>query len=68
MYESVLVALDSARERTVHIGNSTVSDVAGARAAGLRSMWVPTDRDGGGGPEPTWHRRELGSLTDPPWA
>lgn len=68
MFEYVLVELEASRERTVHVGNSTVSDVAGARAAGLRSVWVPTDRDDGGGPEPTWDRRELGSLVDPPWA
>lgn len=68
MFEYVLVQLDTSRARTVHIGNSTVSDVAGARAAGLRSVWVPTDRDEGGGPEPTWHRRNLGSLVDPPWS
>lgn len=68
MFEQVIGQLDISRARTVHIGNSTVSDVAGARAAGLRTVWVPTDRDGGGGPEPTWHRRELGSLTAPPWS
>lgn len=67
MFEYVLSELDATRERTVHIGNSRVSDVAGARAAGLRSVWVPTDVDGRNGPDPTWTARHLSDLTDPPW-
>lgn len=67
MFEYVFQELDTSRERTVHIGNSRVSDVAGARAAGLRSVWVPTDIDGRNGPDPTWTCRELSQLSDPPW-
>jgi HAD superfamily hydrolase (TIGR01509 family) len=67
MFEHVLSRLDASRERTVHIGNSRVSDVAGARAAGLRSVWVPTEVDGRNGPDPTWISQELWKLTDPPW-
>lgn len=67
MFEYVLEELDASRKRTVHVGNSRVSDVAGARAAGLRSVWVPTDVDGRHGPDPTWTRRELSKLSNPPW-
>ena len=31
-------------ERAVHVGNSLTSDVAGAAAAGLASVWLPDDR------------------------
>lgn len=67
MFEYVLAELDATRERTVHIGNSRVSDVAGARRAGLRSVWVPTEVDGRNGPDPTWTYAELSKLADPPW-
>lgn len=67
MFEYVLAELDASRKRTVHIGNSRVSDVAGARAAGLRSVWVPTEVDGRNGPDPTWTCSQLADLTDPPW-
>lgn len=43
-------ALDVAPERTLHVGNSLRSDVAGAHAAGVRSAWVPATRDD---PDPT---------------
>lgn len=67
MFEYVLKELDATRESVVHVGNSTVSDVAGARAAGLRSVWVPTKRDTGTGPKPTWAVETLAGLTSPPW-
>lgn len=67
MFEYVLEELEATRESVVHVGNSTVSDVAGARAAGLRSVWVPTERDTGSGPEPTWAVETLAGLTSPPW-
>jgi putative hydrolase of the HAD superfamily len=37
---------DAAPERTVHVGNSLASDVAGANAAGVGSVWIPFDGDG----------------------
>lgn len=67
MFEYVFAELGAVPDQVVHVGNSTVSDVAGARAAGLRSVWVPTQRDTGAGPEPTWSVDRLTELTSPPW-
>jgi putative hydrolase of the HAD superfamily len=44
-FERALSALDVAADRTVHVGNSLDSDVAGAQAAGLRTVWTPADHD-----------------------
>ncbi len=40
-FEVALSTLESSADRAVHVGNSLASDVAGANAAGLRSVWVP---------------------------
>lgn len=50
-FETALSALDASPERTLHVGNSLGSDVAGARAAGVSSVWVPA-HDGPVDPEP----------------
>ncbi len=52
--------------RAVHVGNSPSSDVAGARAAGVRSVLVPWEGvDGDPDPEPD---HLLDSLAEfPPW-
>lgn len=42
-FERALDALDTAPARAVHVGNSPSSDVAGAHAAGVGSVWVPAD-------------------------
>ncbi len=42
-FDVALDALDAGPDRTIHVGNSLSSDVAGARAAGLRSVWIPVD-------------------------
>jgi len=69
MFDRALDSLGVDPHRAVHVGNSTVSDVAGAHAAGLRSVWIPTDTDGGTGPDPTYHVEDLDTLADtPPWA
>lgn len=62
MFEQALSSLQTHPSRAVHIGNSTVSDVAGAHAAGIRSVWIPTDTDGGTGPVPTYERPDLHAL------
>lgn len=67
MFEHVLATLEVDPARTVHVGNSTVSDVAGAHAAGIRSVWVPTERDAGRGPTPVWTVEDFPALQDPPW-
>ncbi|WP_136589358.1 HAD family hydrolase [Salinigranum halophilum] len=40
-FRRALSALDSDAETAAHVGNSLASDVAGAHAAGLRSVWIP---------------------------
>lgn len=68
MFDRALSVLETPPSRAVHIGNSTVSDVAGAHAAGVRSVWIPTDRDGGTGPDPTYQVPDLTTVaTNPPW-
>lgn len=46
-FERALDRLDAAPERTIHVGDSLSSDVAGANAAGLRSVWLADGGDGG---------------------
>ncbi|WP_336135738.1 HAD family hydrolase [Natronomonas amylolytica] len=52
-FETALSELSASPDRTLHVGNSLQSDVAGARAAGLRSVWVP-DSDEPAEPEPDY--------------
>lgn len=42
-FERALDALGGAPETTVHVGDSLTSDVAGANAAGIRSVWLAAD-------------------------
>lgn len=68
-FRRALRALSTRPERAVHVGNSTVSDVAGARAAGVRAAWLAdtggavTDPD----PEPTYTLSSMADLHDLPW-
>jgi putative hydrolase of the HAD superfamily len=66
-FECALVELDATAERTVHVGNSLESDVAGANRAGLRSAWVPATR-ADPDPEPDHALTSLSALLDPPWS
>ncbi|MXV62214.1 HAD-IA family hydrolase [Natronorubrum sp. JWXQ-INN-674] len=68
-FETALEALGATPDRAVYIGNSVSADVAGAEAAGLRSVWIP-DGDGSTAapdPEPTYRLEGLADLTTPPW-
>lgn len=40
-FEAALDRLDETPDRTLHVGNSLASDVAGAKTAGLDAVWVP---------------------------
>lgn len=64
-FERALGDLDAAPTRTVHVGNSLESDVAGADAAGLQSVWLAD----GSEPEPTPDHvvDSLLALSSPPW-
>jgi len=46
-FERALTLLDADPDTAVHVGNSLTSDVAGANAAGLRSVWLANDEDTG---------------------
>jgi putative hydrolase of the HAD superfamily len=48
-FNRALSSLDASPARTYHVGNSLSSDVAGARAAGVRAVWLG---DGTARPEP----------------
>ncbi len=64
-FRRALSALDGKPESSVHIGNSLASDVAGARAAGITSVWL----DDGSEPEPVpdYTLASMAELTNPPW-
>lgn len=68
-FSVALDELDSTPERAAHVGNSLSSDVAGARAAGLRSVWVPTGERVPETPDPRPdHTLEtIADLGSPPW-
>ena len=70
-FRRALRALSVDPERAVHVGNSRESDVAGARAAGVRSAWLagtPTpDPSPTPGPEPTYALASMADLHAPPW-
>ncbi|MFC4447656.1 HAD family hydrolase [Halorussus aquaticus] len=66
-FEVALTELDSAADRAVHVGNSLSSDVAGAHAAGLQSVWVPAEADAEPDPAPHYSLPSLAELREVPW-
>ncbi|MFC4550898.1 MULTISPECIES: HAD family hydrolase [Halorussus] len=66
-FEVALDALGSRPERAVFVGNSLSADVAGAHAAGLRSVWYPAEADVEPDPEPHFAFESLAALADRPW-
>ncbi|MFP8954409.1 HAD family hydrolase [Natrialbaceae archaeon A-arb3/5] len=52
-FEVALESLGTTPERAVYVGNSVSADVAGAAAAGIRSVWIPADDAGSTAPDPT---------------
>ncbi len=67
MFERALRALDVERADTVMVGNDLDRDVAGARAAGVRPIWVhrPADGWGGGDPDGAEQIADLRELLSP---
>lgn len=65
-FDRALSDLGVDHDHAVHVGNSPTSDVAGARAAGVRSVWL---REEGRSPDrrPDWVVDSLAELVDPPW-
>ncbi|WP_459809734.1 HAD family hydrolase [Halopiger thermotolerans] len=70
-FDVALEELDSSPERAVYVGNSLSPDITGARAAGLRPVWIP--RAGGGDvlddvdTTPAYTLESLRQLAAPPW-
>lgn len=64
-FRRALSTLDGKPESSVHIGNSLTSDVAGARAAGITSVWL----DNGSEPDPIpdYTLTSMEELEHPPW-
>ena len=71
-FEVAVDGLDTTNDRAVHVGNSLGSDVAGAHAAGLQSVWVPAEgyvEDATVDDHPPDYTVDsLHALLDPPWA
>ena len=70
--EPFLVALEelgTTPDRAIHVGNSLSSDVAGARATGLRSVWIPDEDHQLEPPDPVpeYRLHSLEELRQPPW-
>lgn len=78
-FERALAELGVGAERAVYVGNSHATDVAGARAAGVRAVWTPgeqgADSDSGSAPDPDsdldpapdFVCATLADLVPPPW-
>lgn len=68
-FERALSELGVGAERAVYVGNSPTTDVAGARAAGVRAVWTPAETDAGPDPDPppAFVCATLADLVPPPW-
>jgi putative hydrolase of the HAD superfamily len=66
-FHRALSALGGDAERAVHVGNSLASDVAGAHAAGLRSVWIPAYEESVD-VEPHHRIETLAELVGRPWS
>jgi putative hydrolase of the HAD superfamily len=66
-FERALAELGVDAGRAVYVGNSSTTDVAGARAAGVRAVWTPADVDVEPDPAPEFVCRTLADLVPPPW-
>lgn len=65
-FQRALSGLDARADRTVHVGNSLASDVAGAHAAGLTSVWIPAYEEDAQ-VDPHYRLESLAALVDRPW-
>ena len=64
-FEAALGALSADPARSYHVGNSLRSDIAGAKAAGVRSVWLADGADGSPRPsEPDHVVDDLGALPE----
>ncbi|MDF9745311.1 HAD family hydrolase [Natrinema salsiterrestre] len=66
-FERALDALDAPPETAVYVGDSLESDVGGATAAGLHTVWVSGGDTDADGPRPTYQIERIGNLLPTPW-
>lgn len=66
-FHHALDALGADPGRSVYVGNSLRADVAGAHAAGCRSVWVPAEDGDDPDPEPHYAAASLSELHPAPW-
>lgn len=64
-FHLALDGLGVAGENAVHVGNSLISDVPGAKAAGLEAVWLDDGSDHRG--EPDYVLETMHDLCEPPW-
>lgn len=67
-FKVALDSLDSNPENALHVGNSISSDVAGAHAAGVGSVWVPRKTGVEPEPKPNYSFDSLSALRARPWS
>lgn len=67
-FHRALNALESTPNEAIHVGNSLPSDVAGARAAGIRPVWIPSNGESTENDDaPTHTLSSLHELRTLPW-
>lgn len=66
-FNHFLDLFDTTPERTLHVGNSLTSDVAGAKAAGLHAAWLPADPSFEPDPTPDYAFESMDELRARPW-
>jgi putative hydrolase of the HAD superfamily len=65
-FQAALDAMGVDGGGAVHVGNSLVADVPGAKAAGVEAAWLDDGSDHGGAPD--YVLDSMADLTDPPWS
>jgi len=66
-FYDALDAVDARPTRTVHVGNSLSSDVAGAKRAGLQAVWYAREDSTDPDPQPDYVVESMCDLASPPW-
>lgn len=64
-FQVALDAVETPPRQAVYIGDSLRADIAGAQAAGLRTVWLGTDADPE--PQPEFVLESPAKLRNPPW-
>lgn len=66
-FERALEALDATPGKTLHVGDSLTSDVAGAARIGIGSVWVAPSHADPGDHRPDHRVETPDELREPPW-